>query len=238
MGIVTFNNVCSLDYDIQVEHPPEYDTPERNYSVQSIPGRNGDLIQDNGSYKNVNRSYQIAIGSIEKEHPVMANDVSNWLHSGFGYSRLEDSYEPEYYRLAMYSESGNISNILNHAGRTTINFNCKPQRFLKSGDKTIIINKSGNLINPTNFTTLPIIVIKGTGVGSLQIGKYLVNILTITDGMTLNSEIQDIYHETTNLNSVIVLSDDEFPKLEAGTSYISFSGGITSIEIIPKWWTL
>jgi phage-related protein len=40
-----------------------------------------------------------------------------------------------------------------------------------------------------------------------------------------------------NRNSTITLNNG-FPKLVPGENNISFSGGITSVEVIPKWWTL
>jgi len=237
MGLIIFNDICSLDYGIQVETPPDYEFPEREYTLQPIPGRNGDLVQDKGSYKNVTRPYKIAIGSIDEEFSVMANRISNWLHSGSGYLYLEDSYEPEYYRLAMYSENLSITNILSKAGRATINFNCKPQRFLKYGDEVRKFTNPGKLINPTGFVALPIITVKGSGSGTLQIGNYVVSISNIINGMILNSDIQDAYYLANNLNMNISLSND-FPKLEAGSINVSWTGGITSVEIIPKWWTL
>ena len=36
----------------------------------------------------------------------------------------------------------------------------------------------------------------------------------------------------------VVLKNREFPKLVPGSNTISFSGGITSVEIIPRWWTI
>ena len=54
--------------------------------------------------------------------------------------------------------------------------------------------------------------------------------------MTIDSEFQDVYHGTTNCNQNV--SINEFPKIVSGNNYISFSGGITSLEIIPRWWTL
>ena len=154
MGVVLFNGVSSADYGIQVEHPPEYQTPARDYEVIHIPGRNGDLVIDSGSYQNVSRSYQIAIGDLEKDFTSMANAIAEWLNSASGYARLEDSYEPEYYRMAMFQDEITVENILQHAGRTTINFNCKPQRFLKSGETSLLISAPTTLYNPTGFHSL------------------------------------------------------------------------------------
>lgn len=237
MGFIIFNGISSKDYHIQVEHPPGYDTPERDYEIVHVPGRNGDVIIDKGSYQNKDRSYEIAIGSEDRFFPEMANDISEWLHSAIGYARLEDSYEPEYYRMAVYKEETEIENILFHAGRVTVKFNCKPQRFLKSGDTKIKFSSSGILKNPTRHDALPIITVYGSGSGVLNIGGYIVSISEIGDSIVINSEIQDAYKDMENRNSDVTLSNG-FPKLVRGTTNISFSGGITSVEVIPKWWTL
>lgn len=135
MGVIIFNGLSSKDYHIQVEHPPGYDIPEREFEAIHVPGRNGDILIGKNTYQNVTRSYEISFGSVKEKFPEMARRVSEWLHSTTTYARLEDSYEPEYFRLAVCSSGLSIENILFHGGRTTIEFNCKPQRFLKIGEK-------------------------------------------------------------------------------------------------------
>lgn len=237
MGIIIFNNISSLDCNVQVERPPSYQMPERDYDVVHVPGKSGDIVIDNGSYQNTTRAYQISTGSLEKDFTLMANVISEWLYSATGYARLEDSYEPEYYRLAMYRSSGSIENLLGQAGRMTISFDCKPQRFLKTGDESFKFTSTGKLLNPTGFKSLPIIIVNGNGDGVLRIGDYTVIISDVNPSITINSEIQDAYNGTVNLNSKIILNDG-FPKLSPGENEVSFSGNITSVEVIPKWWTL
>lgn len=238
MGIVVFNGISSADFHIQVEHPPGYEFPEKDTNITHVPGRNGDVITDLGSYKNVNRSYQFAIGSYKEDYTRMANMISEWLHSGSGYCKLMDSYEPEYYRMASYSESGEMTNIYNHAAQITANFNCKPQRFLKAGDEAVTFTESANLFNPTGFTSLPIITVKGTGSGTITIGTTVVSISDLTNGIIIDSEIQDAYMNMVNKNNLIKLSGNKFPVLEPGLNAVAFTGGVTSVEVVPKWWTL
>ena len=62
MGVITFNGIASDKLDIQVEHPPGYETPKKDYEIVHVPGRNGDVYIDKGSYQNVSRTYDIAMG--------------------------------------------------------------------------------------------------------------------------------------------------------------------------------
>lgn len=242
MGIVIFNNVSSADYGILVEHPPGYQTPQRDYEKVHVPGRNGDLIIDSGSYQNVPRSYDIAFGNLEKRFEAMANKASEWLNSADGYAKLEDTYEPEYYRLALYQESVNFENILRHAGRATINFDCKPQRFLKAGDDVIEINSTTTLRNPTFHVAEPIITVYGSGAGGINVGGYMVEIDSIDGWVTIDSSRLDVYKKTqgstVNKNNTVRMGTKGYPMLGVGEITISFTGLITKLEVVPKWWTI
>ena len=240
MGIIIYNGVSSEDLHILVQHPPEYGFPEKDSEATHVPGRNGDVIVDSGTWLNVDRTYDLAIDATgDVTYTDLASRFTQWLHSACTYARLEDSYEPDYYRMAIYKNSGSISNLFNKAGTIEVSFNCKPQRFLKSGEEIEVFRTSGTYYrNPTEFTAKPKIIIHGSGSGSINVGNYSININNITDGMVIDSEIQDVYKGTINCNSSV--SFDEFPKLVAGDrgNYITFTGGISYIEIIPRWWTL
>ena len=237
MGVIYFNGISSEKYGVLVEHPPGYSYPEKEIEFVHIEGRNGDLTIDKGSYQNVTRSYDLAVGDESVKFSKLANNLSSWLHSSRGYARLEDTYEPDYFRMAIYSEGNDIENILQHAGRVTVEFNCKPQRFLKSGDIPLRITNNKSLFNPTNFESNPLIVVNGSGNGTIKIGDYTITVNGITSGMCIDSELMDVYKGSTNLNSKVVLPNS-FPRLVKGENTIQFSGGVTSLEVTPRWWTL
>ena len=236
MGIVIFNGISSEDLHIQVQTEPDYDFPEKDYEVTHVPGRNGDIVIDQGSWQNVSRKYNLAMDAGKISYTEVASKLVQWLHSASGYARLEDSYEPDFYRMAMYKDSGSISNIYNKAGQIEIEFTCKPQRYFKSGEIADIFTTSTEYRNPTDFPSKPLIKIHGSGSGTVKIGAYTVTINDILDGMVVDSEQQDTYKDQTNCNSKVSIS--EYPKLMSGNNSISISGGVTSIEIIPRWWTL
>lgn len=245
MGVIVYNGLSSKDFGLEVWQPPDYQIPERDYETIHVPGRDGDLVIDKESYKNTSRSYVVSFGEREKKRfTSLANKLAEWLHSASGYARLEDSYEPEYYRLALYQKQIGVTNIYEKAGYATIEFNCKPQRFLKSGERTIKFaqhsetTNHGYLKNPTGFDSRPIIKVFGTNPGNLTVGKQTIEITSINDYVVIDCELMEVYKEQTNCNSKIKLNGNGFPKLIPGLNKISFSGGITSVEVIPKWWTI
>ena len=234
MGVIIFNNKSSADCRIQVAHPPGYAYPERDYTITHIPGRNGDIIQDNGCYKNVERTYEVSFDAPNEDFATYANAVSAWLHSTTGYARLEDSYEPNYYRMATYQESNIFENLYNQAGTATIVFECKPQRFLKTGDNAIAIQNSLTIMNPTGFEAYPLFKVTGTS-GVLTVNGNSIAISSIDGFIMLDCELQDAYKENINKNSTI---SGTFPVLKPGSNTIRWTGGISSVTMKPRWWTI
>ena len=59
---LTFAGKNSKDFLLYISGPGVYDSPETDVELQTIPGRNGDLIRDNARagerrYKNLDISY-------------------------------------------------------------------------------------------------------------------------------------------------------------------------------------
>lgn len=240
MGEVIYNGQSSRSFGLEVETFPEYTTPKRTYSKIHVPGRNGDLIVDEGCWENVKRTYLFAIGSYDIPYHVFINKLSNWLHSSTTYARLEDSYEPDYYRMAVFLEEATMTNIYNHGSEISIDFDCKPERFLKIGDEPIVITKTPTTIkNPTAYPALPIITVTGgsSNPGTLVVGDCTITFRDVLAPTTLDCSIQDAYYKLTNRNYNIQVPDG-FPTLDPGTIKIGFSGGITKVEVIPRWYTL
>ena len=53
--------------------------------------------------------------------------------------------------------------------------------------------------------------------------------------MTIDCEQMDAYAGTTNLNNLV---SGSFPVIPGGEQTITITGGITSISVVPNWWTL
>ena len=55
--------------------------------------------------------------------------------------------------------------------------------------------------------------------------------------ITLDCDVQNAYDGTLNLNNNITITGG-WPVLATGQTAISFSGGITAVEITPRWWSI
>lgn len=139
----------SHDWGLVVSGDSVFDAAERDREMISVPGRNGDLIIDNGRWRNVNVKYNDCYS--KRNFPEVFNSFRNFVASRQGYVKLEDSFNPDEYRLANIQETKvNLLGVKYGAGAFDVTFNCKPQRFLKSGAEPIQffpwIDNSGNLM--------------------------------------------------------------------------------------------
>lgn len=235
MGAILWGGVPSYNFNIQVERFPAQDGPQRVFESIQIPGRNGALTIDTGAFSNYSQLYEIYFSANKKKTPTIAREVKKWLQLPIGYQRLEDTYEPEVFRLARYNGPSQIENTRNLFGRMTLTFDCQPQRWLKSGEYPVKFTQSGKLSNEW-FPALPLIQVNGNGPGNLYIGEFTVQIKALEGYLIIDSAIQNAYKDTQNKNGDISTTD--FPVLQPGITPVSWDGGISSLEITPRWWTL
>lgn len=229
-----YNGRSSHDFSLILSGEDTWRKTVPDLERTSIPGRNGDLLLSNRRYSNVDLTYHVGIKRDFKEN---YGAFMNFLLNDPGYHRLEDSYHPEYYRMAvMQSEVSPKMGAHNHDGTFDVSFSCKPQQYLKSGERKQILTGSGTVYNPTIFDARPLLRIYGQG--QIAIGEELVT-LTGCDGYTdLDCELEDAYKDNENKNGYLILSSGDFPVLKPGTTSIIFGSGITKIELIPRWWCL
>lgn len=234
-----FAGVNSLAYDVWLTEAHTEDVPAKNVEATAIAGRNGDLLTDKERWDNIEITYSAAIlqGFSDRYSALMAA-----ITSPRGYQRLEDSLRPDEFRLAVFRDAVRPKNTpYNKAGQFDLLFFCKPQRFLKSGEESIPFAEAGTLYNHTLFDAQPIITVYGSGAGTVSISGCTVEIKAMEDQITLDCELMDAYRKvgggaSQNMNGSIYAP--EFPVLKPGDNTISWTGGVTAVDIIPRWWTL
>lgn len=231
-----FNGARSIDKGLTIEYCPPVRTGKRVVEKISVPGRNGDLVIDTGVYGNYIQPYEIWFKDKLRGTTRAARDIAQWLLSGIGYMRLEDTYDPEVFRLAMFTGPFDVENWMLTHGRATLEFDCQPQRWLKNGQLPVDV-QSGQILINTWQPAKPLIQVTGTGDGTLVVGGSTISISDMTGAITLDSETEDAYSGTENLNNNVQVNGG-YPILQNGETAVSFSGGITAVQITPRWWSL
>lgn len=268
LNTLTFDGVLSSDYGVYISGDGVFNAPARRGEMVTIPGRNGTLFLDGGAYENIEVTYPGFIGANDDQD--FRSDLLSFrsaLASRTSYKRLEDTYHPDEFRLAMFRNGLEVEPVhYVEAGNFSIVFDCKPQRFLKSGETPQTFSANGAIVNPTLFESKPLIKVTGDGTASIAPYRF-----TVTDNpgeIYIDSEIGEAYLPmgiqydwtdesgyviTDELNAPIQLvngsdtvwSASEFvsfensllPLIGSGTINIGVSGTI-QLEIIPRWWQL
>lgn len=225
-----FNGESSAAFGVWISGGGTFNAPVRDVSTEAIPGRNGTVTFDNGRYENIQLAYP---AFISRRFQPRIDAFRAFLASQKGYQRLEDSYHPDEYRMALYKSGLEVATTArNLAGSFNITFDCKPQRFLKSGENFAAYASGSTLYNPTRFEALPLIVCSGNG--SITLNGTTITIAGNDGQIYIDCDIQDAYLGSTNKNNMIT---PDFPKLSPGDNTVTYSG-VTGVQIMPRWWTI
>lgn len=164
-NVLTYGDINSSNYGIYIGQETIYNVPERAVEVVSVPGRNGALTIDQGHYENVSIEYYCFVdGETEEEMHRKYNAFKNAIASVVGYQKIIDSYYPDEYRLGLFIEGIEADSVALGKGlEFRLIFNCKPQRYLTSGDTEVTVSDGDVINNPTLFDSQPLLMVKGYG---------------------------------------------------------------------------
>lgn len=235
-GLIVYGGGSSADYGMVVAEAPAFERPSRKQTVYKVPGRNGAVIVQQDAWEDVGRSYKVWLTKdVNKDLVQYVNALEAWLNSQNGYQRLEDSFEPDVFRLAYYSGGEGVSNILMQAGEATLRFTCRPERFLKEGEHAIVVTDGSQLFNPTQFKSRPFIRIEGNGEIMLTIGDQAI-VATVDEYINIDCETMNAYKEPTNNENDKITGT--FPRILPGSNEIGITGDYTSVTITPRYFTI
>lgn len=199
-----------------------------------VPGRSGTLTPLNSNtFNNFQLTYQCYM---TKEMKSKLDELRAYLNAFSGYQRLEDTINPTYYRMARYNGSFEVGDKDKQGATFSIKFDCMPQKFLKSGEATIILTASGTIKNPTNYDAKPILKIYGTG--EVKIGTSTIKVKKSgTQYIEFDCDTLNAYEGSDNRNSNIELVKEPILIANIATG-ITLGSGITKVEIKPRWYTI
>lgn len=240
MNYFTYNGIRSSDLGVKISSKDVFSAPKFDLGFQSIPGRDGELITSNNRFPNATVSYTCFIPAKSiQELSQKITAVKAWLYAEPDrYHTLSDSYDTQFFRKAVFNNKLDISDQANKIGVFTVQFRCHPFRYSYAGQEKTTHTESGFVLeNPFPFNAKPYLKLNGRGEGTLVIQSPNHNAIwtfsTLNGYTECDSELMNFYHDTVPKNHTV--SGEGFPLLYPGKNAISFSGGITSVEVIPRW---
>lgn len=230
----TFGRTDSRDFGVYISGSGVFNSPVKAYEPLVIPGRDGDLLSKEKRLENIELVYPCFIYTNFKENIAGLRES---LLSQDGYQNLSDSYHTDEIRSAYYAGGLEVEPTARlDAGNFELRFMCKPQRYLNSGWAAVTLTQNGTITNPTRFYARPTINIYGTG--SVYVSGVTITVTYAnTEATIINCEMMSAYDfNYVTANQFIELSGNDFPTLRPGSNTIRLSGGVTKVEIIPRWY--
>ena len=232
-----------------------HDLPERDIEKIHVPGRNGDVLIDYGSYQNAPVSYQCAVTKYSAL-PELARLLTVGQQAGWGftpwrgYQLLRDGWAG-HERLAVHSSQVPMEEIIaNRLLRFTVSFDCKPQKY---AGRAAVVSRTGagalTLNRPLGATaSTPRIEIVGSGTVTLTLeGQTITLTGLVTPPMTggeylwpsavIDSEAM-IACRTSAAGIRTNIDIAQWPQFWQLLHTVLATGSVTSTKIFPRWWSI
>ena len=214
------DNKTSGEYNLSIAETPSIPVPDRDIEMKPIRGRNGSLTKKYG-YKDIEFSIALNIidttGIKEKIRYIKA-----WILNA---KKLQLSDDSAYYKIK-HSFIPDIDNELNLYGYFKASFVAHP--FQRIDKPIVTMLTPGQLINNGTVESEPYIKIYGTGDGAITINSSVIHLKNINQFIEIDSEHQEAFKDSSSKNGDM---EGVYPILDPGINNISWSGGITKIEI-------
>lgn len=161
-GSLKFNGISSDDLQFKmIVDQPVVRFPKRKVTSTNVSGMNGNRYDFEDAWEEKIIEYKILAGTEEATNYETFVEIMEWLNSADDYAVLTDSFDPNHYHLAVCIDGADAIMDLQHYGKTTLRFRCRPERYLIE-DVEILPPNQSVIVNDTNHTAKPLIHLTGT----------------------------------------------------------------------------
>ncbi len=216
-----FKNKDSRDFNIIVNELPPIQTVDDEVEYIEVPGRDGHLTITKDRKPSLEKEVVISI----RPGSDIAN-IKKWLSSS---GKLILSNDPEVFYIARIQTIRELEEV-SKFGSVSLNFMCQPYGYLYSGDETLIIDSKNTILINQYAESKPIVKVVGNGAGDVTINNKKIIIDNIDSSIVIDSELEESYSGTQE-----AFFKGEYPVFINGENAITWSGGVTRLEVIPRW---
>ena len=226
---ITFKGVSSADKGLRILSMTRRTTAAVNGESVTVSGRNGDLWLSQGT----RMTYEYQMRASVK---LSRLDEAAAFLTGSG--RLIVSDRPDRGIDASIRSEVAFTRISNGADplfQAEWSFTCQPgYAVLPEADDITITRSNSALTNPYTGESYPKVKVYGAGDITLNFGPTTIFFTGVETAIVIDSELLDAFtaDEAQLANSQM---DGDFPTINPGTQYISWTGAVSKVVITPRW---
>jgi len=227
----------STEFDLRISANNTEASPEHDLTFVPVPGRDGELTEDNKRLSSFNKPIYVTIQSNENIEE-MAHKINQWLKTDIRYKELKKSWDPDFTYRAIIYEYFDIQDILPKFGRVPLPFRWHPIKYHNNGLEQMTLVNGQTLMNPSIRYSKPIIYIEGTGDITMQLnGNDWCLLRSVDQALIIDSEMETAKRDKRPQNDKLrdVEHTDLYPLLVPGENTITWTGNVQSLKIIPRW---
>jgi phage-related protein len=226
---IFYNNQNSNDLDLIIEKTPEIPSSKIKYETIDIDG--GETLTKIKGFEDITFKVDFAYFADREEYLMKKSRIDAWLLNEANKYLTYSLDEFVTYKVKQLSidNTTTTSRILRHF---SVTFTCAGLKYMTSGLEPIELSNGMTLNNFGSYETKPVLKIYGSGNISVSIGSKNFSINNVSSYVSVDSEIQECYKDSTNKGRDMT---GDWPVLPIGSSNISWAGNITKVEITPRW---
>lgn len=246
MSDFIFDGVSAESMGLRIERYPVIHKPRKRLTTVTVPGRNGSLHLSDGSYEDIVIRYECWWKNKSSAYSTgrTAHEVAQWLYTAPVGARLEDTYDSTVFRTATFQGPMDIENILERFGRVTLEFQCRPEAWLKSAEKALTFTTSGGILNnSTPFATRPLIHVVGAISGGLRIGDSALTLVfhdMEAHDIWIDCEEQEAWEvvDGVEVSANSTIRGADFITIQPGRNDVSVPDSFELVQIWTRLYTL
>lgn len=231
MYYITYNGISNKTLRAEVAVRPSIPAPTQRGDYIQIAGRDGSLLDTDGTYENI--EIEIEMNLVSTRRSLWNTDmrqIKAWL-KGSGELRFSD--DPDIFYKVKACGIGDIERRTYRGGDFTAVFVCDPYAYYVAGAKPMTPEEAS--LNPYELCK-PIYRLTGNGTATLTVNGNTMTAV-VSDNLTIDTEKMLAYTENMQLQNTSVTGDYEALWLPSGVNSITVSNGF-ALTVQPNYRSL
>ena len=239
--VMIYHNRSSTDYGILLQYPEPYIYAAKEQQQVHVPGRSGDIIEDNGAYQNPTLSvpFMVSLPDMFNSWFEWNSAVADWLRAD-GYDYLKFNYQNGYVWEAYPNQAPVVTPSSARSATGIFSFTVKP--YLKRADSLVMQDvplDKGSIQNPENEVAWPDWQIEVGDTAkdfTLTVNGFPYEFNGVSGTIYVDGENCQVSSNNNLINSQVVFANNDSPQLLQGENTVSISDStITSVKWRPNW---